>query len=98
MGSLMHAVPRLGGLFCVAGVITAGRIGIFLAFGLLTVIVALIAVLSLTGTFGRPGTRTAAQTVLAILLGRNQPHRQSVLERPSGLRNVRASSQPDPRP
>jgi hypothetical protein len=98
MGSLMHAVPRLGGLFCVAGVITAGRIGIILAFGLVSVIVALIAVLSLTGTFGRPGTRTAAQTVLAILLGRNQPQRQRALERHPRPRNIRAASRPSLKP
>ena len=98
MGSLMHAVPRLGSLLCVAGVITAGRTCIFLAFGLVTVIVALIAVLALTGTFGRPGTRTAAQAVLAILLGRDQARRQRALERRAGSGNVRRGARPSPEP
>jgi hypothetical protein len=74
MGSLKHAVLRLGTLSFPVGVIAAyGRIGLYAAFGVIGFVLTLIAVLALAGTFGAPDRRKDAQTVLAILLGRNQP-------------------------
>jgi hypothetical protein len=64
MGSLKRVVPRVAGLVSAAGaIVVSGRIVAFLGFGL-------IAFLALTGVFGRDDHREAAQTVLAILLGR----------------------------
>lgn len=74
MGSLMHTVLRLGALSAGAGAIAVSRpIRLFLAFGLIALYFNLVAVLALTGTFGAQDKREAAQAVLAILLGRNQP-------------------------
>jgi hypothetical protein len=61
MGSLKRVVPRVAGLVSAAGaIVVSGRIVAFLGFGLI----------ALTGVFGRDDHREAAQTVLAILLGR----------------------------
>jgi hypothetical protein len=66
-----HALTCIGGLSTVFGVIvTAGRISVFLAFGLIAVAIGLTAALALIGVFGREDHRSAAQTVLEILLGR----------------------------
>ncbi len=67
MGSLKGFVLRLAGLgSAVSTVIACGRLIIYLVFGL-------VAVLALTGTFGRECYRDPAQKVLAILLGRKLP-------------------------
>jgi hypothetical protein len=65
MGSLKSFVPRLAGMS--GTVLVAGRLGVLLILGL-------VILLAITGTFGRESHKDAAQTVLAILLGRkNKP-------------------------
>jgi hypothetical protein len=64
---------RLGGLAASGAALAfAGRIGVFLLFGLIAAALLLVAVIALTGIFGSEPCKTAAQKVLAILLGRHQ--------------------------
>src|SRR6266516_6130106 len=99
MGSLKHTVVRLGGLSSAAGAIAVpGRIGLFLAFSLIALAFILIAVLALTGALGAQDNRDDAQTVLAILLGRNQSRGADSPGRKPAARSVppgtRAGSHP----
>jgi hypothetical protein len=72
--SLKHTLLTLGGLCTgTATVAVDGPIGVGLVCGLLALGFGLITILALTGTFGQETRREAAQTVLAILLGRDQP-------------------------
>ena len=65
---------KLGGLSTAIWAIAAdGTIGIWLVCGLIGLGFRLIAVLALTGTYAGEERRDAAQTVLAILLGRDHP-------------------------
>jgi hypothetical protein len=71
--SLKHILLSLGGLSAATATIAAdGPIGIGLVCGLIALGFSLIATLALTGTFAEEKRREAAQTVLAILLGREQ--------------------------
>lgn len=71
--SLKHTLLNLGGLSAAIATIAAdGPIGIGLVCGLIALGFGLIATLALTGTFADDKRREAAQTVLAILLGREQ--------------------------
>lgn len=71
---LKSAAQNLAGLSSAAAVIAvAGRTGVWIVCGLIALGFSLIATLALTGTFGSERSREAAQTVLAILLGRDQP-------------------------
>lgn len=71
---IKHTLLSLGGLSAAAATIAAGGpIGIGLVCGLIVLGFSLIAVLALTGTFADDQRRVAAQSVLAILLGRDQP-------------------------
>jgi hypothetical protein len=72
---LKHTLLSLGGLSAAGAAIAAGGpIAIGLVCGLIALGFSLIAVLALTGTFAEDKRRVAAQRVLAILLGRDQPH------------------------
>ena len=74
MSSFKSFAPRLTGLLLTAGAIAAcGQIGVCLVVGLIFLLIALIIVLAITGVFGSDRHKQAAQTVLAILLGRNRP-------------------------
>jgi hypothetical protein len=71
--SLKHTLLSLGSLSAATATIAAdGPIGVGLVCGLIALAFSLVAVLALTGTFGRETHREDAQTVLAILLGREQ--------------------------
>ena len=84
MGSLMHTVLRLGALSAGAGAIAVSRpIRLFLAFGLIALYFNLVAVLALTGTFGAPDKREAAQAVLPPS-GPNQPVASTTANRADG--------------
>lgn len=73
--SVRHSLLKLGSLSTAIGTITVGGpLGVGLVCGLIALVFALIAVLALTGTFAEDKRREAAQTVLAILLGRDRPH------------------------
>jgi len=73
--SFKPSLLTLGGLSTAIGTIAVGGpIGVGLVCGLIALAFALIAVLALTGTFAEGNRREAAQTVLAILLGRDLPH------------------------
>ncbi len=54
-----------------------GRMGIWLLFTMIATALLLVVISAFTGIFGggAEGRRDAAQTVLAILLGRDQPRR-----------------------
>lgn len=60
-----------------AAIAATGRVGILLLFSLIAAALLLVIISALTGIFGggAEGRRDAAQTVLAILLGRDQPRR-----------------------
>lgn len=74
MSSFKSFAPRLTGLLITAAAITAcGQTGAFLVVGLMFLLISLIIVLAITGVFGPDRHKQAAQTVLAILLGRNRP-------------------------
>lgn len=74
MSSFKSFAPRITGLLLTAAAITAcGQIGVFLVVGLMFLLIALIIVLAITGVFGSDRHKQAAQTVLAILLGRSRP-------------------------
>jgi hypothetical protein len=74
VSSFKSFAPRLTGLLLTAAAISAfGQIGVFLVVGLMFLLIALIIVLAITGVFGSDRHKQAAQTVLAILLGRNRP-------------------------
>jgi hypothetical protein len=69
---LKRIVPPLGSLSSAAvAVFVGGRTGLWVVCSLLALFFVLIAILALTGTFGCDTTRPNAQTVLAILLGRD---------------------------
>jgi hypothetical protein len=69
-----HILLKLGGLSTAIWAIAAdGAIGIWIVCGLIVLGFGLIAVLALTGTYAGEERREAAQTVLAILLGRDHP-------------------------
>src|SRR5260370_37702766 len=73
--SLKHTLLKFGGLSTVIGTVAVdGPIGVELVCGLVALGFCLVAVLDLTGTFAEDKRREAAQTVLAILLGRDRPH------------------------
>ena len=91
MGSLGRSAVRLAGISLTAGgAVAAGRIGIWLAFSLMTAIFLVITVLAMTGTFARDDKRKlAAQRVLAILLGREVPREEDTPGyRPAHVRSV----------
>jgi hypothetical protein len=68
-----YTLTCVGGLSTAVGaIVVAGRISVFLAFGLIAVTIGLTAVLALIGVFGREDRRNAAQAVLTILLDRNK--------------------------
>jgi hypothetical protein len=71
--SLKHTLLSLGGLSAATATIAAdGPIGIGLVCGLIALGFGLVATLALTGTFAEDERREAAQTVLAILFGRER--------------------------
>jgi hypothetical protein len=72
--TLKRFALRLGGLSAtLAAIVASGPSGIWLVFGLVATYLLLVVVSVLTGIFGEECRREAAQTVLALLLGRDQP-------------------------
>jgi hypothetical protein len=75
VGSLKSLLTRLAGLgFTGTSILVAGKLSIALLVGVMGLVAIVVSTVILAGTFGCDRHRDAAQTVLAILLGRkNKP-------------------------
>jgi hypothetical protein len=87
---LGHLTIGLGSLStAIAAMAVSGSVGVILVASLAGVMVVLVAVLVVTGTFGKASCRSDAQTVLAILLGRRYVRPVSSTRQPARLRGGR---------